>query len=144
MTCSMQFSLYEAHNYVEANTLLQGINPADLNQQQQASRAAWLGKAQTAATLQVKAAQDLADAEKDLDAGNLDKAAQRFQAVLDNEYADRAQKDRAGQALVQIREKHQLAQATQEAAARLPRWPLKPRLPNPPPRRPSPSRCRLP
>ncbi len=120
--------LYEAQDYVQAQSLLQGIDPAELTDQQRELRAEYLSRVQQAARLQVKAEQDLADAEAALEAGQLDRAQDLFAGVRDNEYVTATQRVRAAQALQLIEQKRDLAEAAQPPAdaAQVPAAPPQP------------------
>jgi general secretion pathway protein D len=110
--------LYNARDYVQARDVLQNLDAAGLTDEQRTRRADYLARAQQGARLQLKAGQDLTDAEAALNSGDLDQAHRLYAAVQANDYADAAQKNKAAESLELIAQKRKLAQATQPAAER--------------------------
>ncbi len=118
--------LYNARDYVQARDLLQNLDATALTDEQRTSRTEYLARAQQAARLQLKASQDVADAEAALGAGELDQAQRLYAAVQQNDYASATQKSQALESLQLIAQKRQLAQATRPAGE-LPAMPVAPR-----------------
>jgi len=109
--------LYQAQRYVQAYDLLQRIEPNSLTQEQRQVRSEYLAKAKKASRLQIKAGQDLKDAQKALAAGKLDIAEPLLKGVLSNEYAAASQKAQAQKALALVAEKRKLAEQVALASA---------------------------
>ena len=113
--------LHQAGKYLEAQTLLRSIDRDALSDEEAERRDALVDEVRKAVNLSRKAADDLSDADRALQAGRLGDAEADYRSVLRNPYANDGQKEAARTGLKRVEEKRALAERVGEPVAAGPR-----------------------